>query len=364
MLYNIINVPIKGCPHTFRQFCTTFSNAYIEHVNPIIKTDVAHGYVNVSHDGKRVRAGIDKEIQKAGRRDLVYYDIKDENINYDELIEKDIFLIHDETGTNYVHFFFDYFGRCLYFDELRKVNPNLKLGVLEDFYKENGNSSFIKEWLDLYYQDENIDVVILKKNKRYKVNNLILSNVFYWFPEGYGDDPIVDKIIEVALKIPPIKVKANGCYISRQDTIKRGWYHQRELKNELELIEKIKKELNYDIIELMDYSLIEKIQIFKSYKNIIHQSSASNTNVFFSTPDNNNIIISHPIMESWLNSKCNQFSTKSGANLLTLDGGGECISTLKETGQTNKDNLPWRLTNIDGLIEVLKQIDNGNIWES
>jgi hypothetical protein len=363
-MYKIIDVPIKGCPHIFRQFCTVFSGAYIEHIDPTIKVDVAYGYVDVTHDGKKVRAGIDKEIQKAGRRDLVYYDVKDENTNYDELIEEDVFLIHDETGNNYAHFFFDFFGRCLYFDELKKQNPNLKLGILEDFYKEDGNSSFIKEWIDLYYQDKNIDIIIFKKNKRYKVNNLTLSNVFYWFPEGYGDDPIVDKIVETVNKISPIEVKTNGCYISRQDTIKRGWYHKRELKNELELIEKIKKELNYDIIELMDYTLKEKIQIFKSYKNIIHQSSASNTNVFFSTPNNTHIIISHPVMENWLNFKCNQFAIKSGANLITLDGGGECISTLEETGQTNKDNLPWQLTNIDGLIEVLKQIDNNNIWES
>ena len=43
----------------------------------------------------------------------------------------------------------------------------------------------------------------------------------------------------------------------------------------MKLINKIKSELNYDIIELMGYSLIEKIQIFKSYKNIIQQSSQS-----------------------------------------------------------------------------------------
>jgi hypothetical protein len=364
MLYKIIDVPIEGCIHISRQFCTAFSDAYLTHINPTINDNVSSGYITVIHNGKKVRAGIDKEIQKAGRRDLVYYDIEDKNTDYDCLIEEDIFLLHDEASLNYAHFFFDYFGRCLYFDELKKQNPNLKLGLLEDFYKEEGNNSYTKEWLDLYYQDKNVDIIIFKKDKKYKINSLILPNVLYWFPEGYGDDPIVDKIIEVAAKIPPIEVKTNGCYISRQDTIKRGWYHKRELKNELELIESIKKELNYDIIELMDYNLKEKIQIFKSYKNIIHQSSASNINVLFSTPNNNNIIISHPIMEGWLNFKCNQFAIKSGVNLLTLDGGGECISTLEETGQTNKDNLPWKLNNIKGLIEILKQIDTGDIWKS
>jgi hypothetical protein len=302
--YKIIEVPIKGCPHNFRQFCTIFSEAYLKHSDPIVDRDIISNHIEVIHNNKKVRAGIDKDIQKAGRKDLVYYNDTDYNTEYDHLIEDDVFLLHDDVGFNYAHFFFDYFGRCLYFDELRKTNPNLKLGVLENFYKEDGNSSFIKEWLNLYYQDQNVDIIVFKKNERYK------------------------------------------------------------LKNELELIDKIKNELNYDIIELMDCSLIEKIQIFKSYKNIIHQSSASNLNVFFSTPNNNNIIISHPVMESWLNYKCSQFASRSGSNLLTLDGGGKCISTLEETNQTNKDNIPWMLEDIDGLIEILKQVDRGDIWES
>lgn len=350
---NITQIDIPNNLHNNRQFCVSFPEAYL---------NINSESIDVCHNGKKVRAGIDKELQKTGNQNIIYYDIINEDTNYDYLIEEDIFLLHDESGMNYAHFFFDYFGRCLYFDELKKQNPNLRLAVLEDFYKEDGNNSYIKEWLDLYYQDKNIDIVVLQKNKRYKIKNLILSNVFYWFPEGYGHDFIVDKIIETISKIPPIEVKTNGCYISRQDTIKRGWYHKRELENELELIDKIKNELNYDIIELMDYNLKEKIQIFKSYKNIIQQSSASNINIIFSNSHNNHIIISHPIMEGWLNFKCTQFSSQSGANLITLDGGGECTSTLEETGQTNKDNIPWKLNNIDGLIEILKQIDSNKIW--
>jgi len=352
MNYKITNTPIPNNPHNNRQFCVSFPEAYL---------NINSESIDVYHNGKKVRAGIDKELQKAGNQNIIYYDIINEDTNYDYLIEEDIFLLHDESGVNYAHFFFDYFGRCLYFDELKKQNPNLKLAILENFYKEDGNSSFIKEWLDLHYQDENIDIIVLKKDKRYKIKNLTLSNIFYWFPEGYGHDFIVDKIIKTISKIPPIEVKTNGCYISRQDTIKRGWYHKRELENELELIDKIKTELNYDIIELMDYNLKEKIQIFKSYKNIIQQSSASNINIIFSNFNNNHIIISHPVMEGWLNFKCIQFSTQSKANLITLNGGGECTSTLEETGQTNKDNIPWKLTDIDGLIEVLKQINEGKI---
>ena len=59
------------------------------------------------------------------------------------------------------------------------------------------------------------------------------------------------------------QVKSNGLYISRQDTVKRGWIHKRIIKNELELIDEIKNKLNYDIVEMMDMTMKEKIQISK-----------------------------------------------------------------------------------------------------
>jgi len=65
-------------------------------------------------------------------------------------------------------------------------------------------------------------------------------------------------------------------------------------------------------------------------------------------------------MENWLNFKCQQFSQKSKTNLIALDGGGELIIDPNET-LADKNNYPWKLSNIEGLIEVLKQIDKGEI---
>jgi hypothetical protein len=192
------------------------------------------------------------------------------------------------------------------------------------------------------------------------VRSLYTPQTLYGFPMSHGDDLITDRIVETSSKVSSITPTKNGCYISRQDTIKRGWYHSRNLINELELIDKIKNELDYDIIELMDHDIIGKIQIFKSYKNIIQQSSASNINLLFSTKDNTNIIITHPKMEGWLGYKCQQFSTKSKTNLISLDGGGVCVAQLEE-GQSDPNNLAWELFDIDSIIEVLKQIDKGEI---
>lgn len=355
---NITRIDIPNSIHKFKQFYTTLSNAYVFHMeSPKDRTNPED--VIVIHDNKKVKAGIHKDTQKMGDA-TTYFEGVYPNPKHDEEIQDDIFLLYDDCGLNYAHFFFDFFGKCIYFDEIRKTNPNLKLGILEEFYKETGNSTFIKQWLDLYYQDQDIDIVIFKKDTQYKIKTLILPNSFYWFPEGHGEDYIIEKIIETVAKVPKIKTTTNGCYISRQDTIKRGWYHGRDLVNELELIDQIQNELGYDIVELMDYDIIGKIQIFKSYPIIVQQSSASNINILFSNKENTHVIISNPRMANWLNSKVMQFSQKSKANLLTLEGAGEYLSDHIEPN-TDQGNYPWQLTNIEGIIEVLKQINNNEI---
>jgi hypothetical protein len=336
-----INIQLPKTINPQNDFVTLFPNSYLEH------KDLNLGRVEIYNNGLKLDVSGNTPI---------YTNITNINESYDELIDDSLFFLYDETSLNYAHFFFNFFGKCLYFDEL----PNLKLGILEDFWKEEGNISYIKQWLELYYKDKNIDIIILKKDIKYKISNLIIPNTLYGFPMSHGDELIMERIIETASKISPIEVKSNGCYISRQDTIKRGWYHSRELVNELELIDKIKSELGYDIIELMDYDIEGKIKIFKSYKNIIQQSSASNISLLFSNKSNTNIIITHPKMEDWLGYKCQQFSNKSKTNLISLDGGGYCVAELKE-GQTDVNNLAWELSDIDSIIEVLKQIDKGEI---
>lgn len=347
----IINIPIPNSIHTNRQFCTILSESYLKHIDPF--------YLEVYHDSKKVKAGIDKDVQKFGIQETYYQNEITDDYSFNFEINEDILLLYDEAGVNYAHFFFDFFGKCLYFKEVKKQYPNLKIGILEDFYSKEGNSTFIKQWLDLYFGNE-VEIIIFEKNKRYKIKNLILPNSFYWFPEGYGDDFIIEEIIKTIGKIPTIETQSKGCYISRQDTVKREWHNKRHLVNELELIEGIQKELGYDIIELMDYDMIGKIQIFKSYPIIIQQSSASNISLLFSNLKNTNIIISHPIMENWLNFKCQQFSQKSKTNLITLDGGGELVIDPNEN-LADKNNYPWKLVNVEGLIEILKQIDKGEI---
>jgi len=350
-----VNIPNNSLH--FRHFCTILQNAFIIHKD---NCNPPSGYLEVYHDNKQVVAGLDWDIQSAGNKKTYNDNIKND-LQEDEVINGNVFLFHDEAAVNYIHFFFNGLSRLVYFEELRKTDKQLKLGIISDFYNNTNKWNFIKQWLDLQYGDS-IEIVVFDKNKTYKIESLILSNCFYGFPEPQGYDPIVDMVKKVTDKIEPIEVKSNGCYISRQDTIKFGWYHKREMENELELIKKIKSELNYDIIEMMNYSLKEKIQLSKSYKHIIQQSSASNINILFSKPSVTNIILTNPKMGLWLNEKCSMFSSKSGSTLLILEDIGEIITP--EEIPTDQNNYPWRITDIDGVIDLLKRIDNGSIWES
>lgn len=357
---SVTYIDIPNSKHKSKQFYTTLNSVYLKHLDtPKERTDPID--VIIIHDGKKVKAGVHKDSEKIGDTNP-YFDSIASIPNFDIELNNDIFFLYDGAGLNYAHFFFDLFGKCLYYDELKKKNPKLKLGILEEFYKEEGNSTFIKQWLDLYYQDQDIEIIVFKKNIQYKIKTLVLPNSFYWFPEAEGDDYIIEKIIKVVSKIPKIEVNSNGCYISRQDTIKRGWYHKRDLINEIEFIDKIKSELGYDVIELMDYNLIGKIQIFKSYPIIVQQSSASNINVLFSNKENTHVILSNPRMAPWLNFKVGQFSQKSKANLITLEGAGEYLSEYADPN-SDKGNYPWQLINIEGILEVLKQIDDKSIWK-
>ena len=65
-------------------------------------------------------------------------------------------------------------------------------------------------------------------------------------------------------------------------------------------------------------------------------------------------------MEDWLGYKCSQFSNRSKTNLISLNGGGILIAEQKKD-QADGNNLAWKLGDIDSLIEVLQQINKGEI---
>lgn len=341
------NVPIQTAGKN-REFCVEFDNIYVNHK---ISDD---NQVEAFHDGKKVLAGIDKHVQMQGNPNIIYDNsITNLNETYDIYEEEPSFLLYDSAGTNYIHFFFCFFGRCFYYDELSKIKK-IKLYVPEQFFMDEGRANHSKQWLKLYYK--NIDIHVLKADLRYKFKNLILSNTFYSFPQPFGYDYITKMIRSVTESISPLyDLPKRGVYISRQDTIKRKWYHNRVLENELELIDNIKSKLDYDIIELMDYDMENKIKIFKSYKNIIQQHSASVIGILFSNPKTKHFLIEHPKMNWWLTPKCKEFAAASNSELITIESFGELILSEK---QIDDNNYPWKLNALDFLMENIKNMES------
>lgn len=344
MNYQVTPLIVDYSANKSKQFYFTFKDAIVHHTTEPLS-------IEVLHNSKKVVAGIQNEIQSLGNPDLIYSS-ETADMNYDVEIEDEIFLLYDQAGLNYIHFFFNLFCKCLYYDALQ--NKKIKIGMTESFYQDSGSCSFVKEWLSLYYDD--IEFFVFKKGIKYKIKTLQIPNGYYAFPDGIGNDLILQIINRTANKVPKIHTDKKGVYISRQDTIKRGWYHNRILINELELIERLRSDLDYDIVELMDFDIIKKIQIFKSYDYILQQSSASNINVIFSNPNNTNIILTHPKMEDWLGSHTVKFASVSETNLILLSNGGILRPELKDPTVQDPNNVPWELENIDGIIDTLKML--------
>lgn len=340
------NVPLLTAGKN-REFCIEYENIFINH---IFSDDVQ---IEAFHDGKKVLGGIDKQIQIQGNPNIIYDNsIINSNETYDIYEDSPSFLLYDPAGLNYIHFFFCFFGKCYYYDELSKTQ-NLKLYIPEQFFMDDGKSNHIKQWIKLYYK--NIDIHILKSNFKYKFKKLIIPNGFYTFPQPIGYDYIITMIKKVTDSINPYTdAPRKGAYISRQDTIKRKWYHNRVLENELDLIDIIKSKLDYDIIELMDYDMENKIKIFKSYKNIIQQHSASAICILFSSHKTKHFIIEHPKMNWWLTPKCKEFANISKSEIIPIEQFGE-LTDSKE--QKDNNNYPWKLNALDFLVENIKNLE-------
>ena len=69
-------------------------------------------------------------------------------------------------------------------------------------------------------------------------------------------------------------------------------------------------------------------------------------------------------MGPWINIKCSDYSIVSGCKLLVLDEIGELIIDPTQPSLSDSNNYPWRITDLEGVIGLLKQIDDGSIWES
>ena len=117
MSYKIINVPIKNNPLLHRHYCGIFEDAYLTHKD---NCPYPSPHLEVYHNTKQVVFGFDWDLQSVGNIHKIYGEPIRISETFDVEIKDDVFLFHDDAGTNYIHFFFNYLSRLIYFEELRK----------------------------------------------------------------------------------------------------------------------------------------------------------------------------------------------------------------------------------------------------
>lgn len=264
----------------------------------------------------------------------------------EHLSHASLFLFDDYFG-NYLHYFLETFPKLEYFMRIKESIPDLKL-IVPDFMWD---VSFIKESILLYFDNNMNDVVVLSGSKHYTCDRLLIpSNVYLWPDKGYFSSIIHDSFKTLSNKVT-IDDKKEGVYISRQDIVKLGWRHNRHLQNELELIDKIKTKFDYDIIELYDLNMYDKIKVFKSYNNIIQTNGAAMINLLVCQPNTNYHIISHPLYGPWANPILRDSANRLGVNFYDYDYAKLLEDHEPIVGDTN--NRPWRLENIDHMLSRL-----------
>jgi len=280
--------------------------------------------------------------------------IKDDEVINENLyvIENPCFLLFDDYFGNYLHYIVESLLKLKYFILLKKEIKDLKLLMFDYVY----DVDFIKESFKLYLGDEFEDVykniIFITTNNNIKINRLLIPNKYYLWPDtGELPESLYDVFNVMSSKVN-IDTKKNGVYISRQDTIKRNWWHNRNLQNEIQLIESVKNELNYDIIELMDLNLHDKIKIFKTYKNIIQTNGASMINLVFCEKNTNFHMITHPIYGEWSNPILRNMSYKLNVNFYEYNYGKIDVNIPSKCG--NRDNVPWEITDISNMIREIK----------
>jgi hypothetical protein len=332
--------------------------------------------IQVYSNGRRIR----KYINRRPSVNCLWYDERyptldyevetmDPSISPDHTIDE-MFFCYDPLEWQYSHFLTDVLPKFWYYIELKKTNPNLKVGQIRPIVnfaynlndktlktKMNVVSEFAHEATDFYlghhgYGDE---LCPLQVGKVYFVKRMIVPVPFT--SQDVKNWPDVQHAIyslfeeEANRRVTteyPEKI-----YISRQDTQKSGWFNLRHCVNETEIISRLETE-GFKSVELMPLSLFEKIKVFNSGRTIVQAVGSNCFNMVFCRPRTRLVTLVHPYYESWcdgLNNladykKCFFEPWHNGIELLGLDG--------YPNNYVRIPDQPWRFSMVDELVRHVR----------
>jgi capsular polysaccharide biosynthesis protein len=162
-------------------------------------------------------------------------------------------------------------------------------------------------------------------------------------------------MLDILKRDIPISMEYENIYISRKDVSSKKWMHYRVLLNENDIINKL-NEVGFREIQLMNYSVEEKIQIFKSAKKIIQTVGSNCYNLRFIEPKTWCCILYHPEYYCWSDDLHRIVNYKNGVYK-------EYIDSCKVVDNSNsyypdeyntmkkKIDSPWKFTDIDNLVK-------------
>lgn len=341
--------------------------------------------LKVYSNSKRVR----KYINRNPSNNAVWYDeefpsltLEEELIDYSDFVfEKSfdkLFFCYDYIEWQYSHFLTDVYPKMWYYPQLKKIHKDLKFGqirpILNFAYNLNDKtlktklnllSDFAHDITDFYLKHHNFtdDFVPLEAGKTYFIEKLFIpvpftsQDVFPWPDIQYE---MYDLLKEESKKVT--RTFSDRIFISRNDTVKNGWFNLRFCVNESEIYDALKP-YGFENIELMDLNVFEKIKVYTTAKQLVQQVGSNCFNVVFSTPGSEFYTLIHPYYEVWC-PILTSLSNRSGNKFFFIKDGIKMLGlNAYPLNYERIPDQPWYFTDMNKLAKIITKDEYRKEWD-
>ena len=334
--------------------------------------------LKVYSDNRRIKKYINRNPETNALwyvEDVPTYDIEDTITDLSDVIVdqeiSELFFCYDYLEWQYSHFLTDVYPKMWYYPKLKDNFPDLKFGQIRPIVnfaynlndktlntKLNIVSDFAHQITDFYlkYNSCEKDFFALEIGKVYKINKLFIpvpftsQDVVEW-PDVQMEmyELLIKESNKVVTEQFPKKV-----FISRNDTIKNGWFNLRHCINE-SYISNALIPLGYEVIELMSLNIFEKIKVFSSADEIVQLVGSNCFNTVFVRPNTKIFTILHPYYTGW-SSMLDHLARMRDAKFIPFNENIEILGLEGYPDNYKKiPDQPWRLTDVNPLMKLISK---------
>lgn len=274
------------------------------------------------------------------------------NLNIDNY-EDNLFLLFDVFNNNVGHFLLENFTRAWYFDNYN-WGSDTKIATVQMHNQENGMPS-LNQLLHLKYKNNHRE---LEFGKVHHIKRLIIPGFYYMIGDANIPKRVYDFIDNISENVIDLSFK-NKIYISRQDIVnktenKNNHWHNRILKNEIELIDLLKNK-EYDVFQMMQVKSGEEIvNIFKNKEIITILMGAAAHLTIFCSPNTTVNLILNPRMQ-WVKTWFDNLKMYKNLKINYIIPNCEFFDNEANEYILDKDkiNVPWKILNLEEILKLL-----------